>query len=54
MKLAFLTVASNLVALACVLFAGKLCLEGKEGWGWFLFIALLTSCWYRTGDKKNE
>lgn len=30
--------------LFCVIFAGLLAMEGKPGWGWFLFVAALITC----------
>jgi hypothetical protein len=34
--------AMNLLSIILALFAGVLCLRSKEGWGWFLFAAILT------------
>lgn len=34
--------AVNAVSITLVIFAGILCLRQKEGWGWFLFAAILT------------
>ncbi|HFW4797466.1 TPA: hypothetical protein ACIBS5_002857 [Salmonella enterica subsp. diarizonae serovar 60-67:z35:-] len=28
----------------CAIFAGLLAMEGKSGWGWFLFAAVLIMC----------
>lgn len=25
----------------CALFAGKLCYDGKDGWGWFILAAII-------------
>lgn len=41
MKNVLLALGVNLVSLACVGGAIYLNLTGKEGWGWFLFAALL-------------
>jgi hypothetical protein len=32
---------ANLSAIACFVVAGFLAMEGKDGWDWFLFAALL-------------
>jgi hypothetical protein len=37
-----LILAVNAVSITLVVFAGILCLRQKEGWGWFLFAAILT------------
>ena len=29
--------------VCCVIFAGILCIMGKEGWGWFLFFGVCLS-----------
>jgi len=31
----------TLIILACIGIAGYLVVQGKEGWGWFLFIAVI-------------
>ena len=41
MKYMLANLGVNLVALACVGVAGYLAVNDKNGWGWFLFIALL-------------
>lgn len=28
----------------CAIFAGMLAWQGKPGWGWFLFVAVLIMC----------
>lgn len=40
----------NLASLASVVAAGVLCYGGKEGWGGFLLIAVLTHATYKTTD----
>lgn len=30
--------------IICAIFAGILAMEGKSGWGWFLFVAVLIMC----------
>ena len=37
----FLLLVSNLTSVACVVSAGYLASKGIEGWGWFLFVAVL-------------
>jgi|GEM_PF-3364161 len=41
MKYVLVTVAANLVSLACVSSAFYLLLHGTKGWGWFLFVGAL-------------
>lgn len=44
-----------LAALACILVAGKLAFIGKDGWGWFLFSAvILGSVTASSSDEKAE
>ena len=46
-----------LVAIACVIFAGRLAFEGKPGWGWFLFAATWLGAIVaseKTGDKIED
>jgi hypothetical protein len=40
MKLALFIVA-NITSMLCVVAAAKLALDGVEGWGWFLLVALM-------------
>lgn len=44
--------ALEATSIACVVMAGLIALEGKDGWGWFLFIAVMTTVSYRS--EKNE
>ena len=46
---------ANLVALACVCVGGYLAVNGREGWGWFLFVGLLCagSVKFTTRDSKK-
>ncbi|EEJ5470881.1 hypothetical protein AU693_003914 [Salmonella enterica subsp. diarizonae] len=30
--------------IICAIFAGILAFNGKDGWGWFLFVAVLIMC----------
>ncbi|EFO7518597.1 hypothetical protein RLV03_000385 [Salmonella enterica subsp. enterica serovar Benin] len=30
--------------IICAIFAGILAFNGKDGWGWFLFVAALIAC----------
>jgi len=41
MQILFILVA-NLVSIALVVAAAVLCFHKREGWGWFLFVAVLT------------
>lgn len=53
MRTAILNITGNLVALTCAISAFYLALHDKGGWGWFLFIALLTSAHYSSGSSKK-
>jgi hypothetical protein len=33
----------NIPSIVCIGFAGYLCHKDKDGWGWFLFVALMLS-----------
>ncbi|EJP3659496.1 hypothetical protein NUR12_001077 [Salmonella enterica] len=44
MKDIFLMAMVFMTPLLCVIFAGLLAMEGKPGWGWFLFVAALITC----------
>jgi len=50
MKPALLLLASNLTSLACAVGAILLALNGIAGWGCFLFIALMTTSYYSSGE----
>ena len=41
MKYMLANLGVNLVALACVGAGAYLAVNGKDGWGWFLFVGLL-------------
>ena len=34
-------ILSMIPSLACIITSAILCVKGKEGWGWFLFVGLL-------------
>jgi hypothetical protein len=36
---------ANLIALVCVICAAVMASEHKDGWGWFLFAAVLIAHW---------
>lgn len=42
MSFAIKSIAGNVVAISCVIAAAVLAYKGLDGWGWFLFVALLT------------
>jgi len=52
------TVTLNLVALVCAGISGYLAVNGTEGWGWFLFAAIITSnaeySSITTKEEKND
>jgi len=41
----------NLPSMICIGISGYLLYNGIEGWGWFLFVGLLT-IWY-IGENEN-
>lgn len=41
MKDILLVLTAFSVPIACTVFAGLLALRGRNGWGWFLLVALL-------------
>lgn len=41
MKFALAIIGINLSALTCVIAAAHLAVNGIEGWGWFLLVAIL-------------
>lgn len=51
MKFFLANLSANLVALACVLFAGMLAYGGKGGWGWFLLAGVLCLGSVKLGNK---
>lgn len=51
MKTFFVTIAANLVALAFAIGGIILAIDGKEGWGWCFFLALLTT--HSVSSKKD-
>lgn len=46
----------NLVALCCVGVAAYLAVNDKEGWGWFLFVAVIAagSVTFKTTSKEDD
>lgn len=53
MKHAAMLLISNLPSLAFTMWAGYLCLQGREGWGWFLLGGILAvRVW--GGDNEKE
>lgn len=44
MKDIVLLAAAFMTPVLCVIFAWMLAMEGKSGWGWFLFVAALIMC----------
>ena len=56
MKLAIAALVANLGSILCIGIAGYGLIEGKEGWGWFLFIgwAVSASVSMKSGDNKNK
>ena len=54
MKLMFLNISANLVALSCVGVSGYLAVHNINGWGWFLFVAFCTTVAYKNTDKEDK
>jgi len=54
MKFVLANLGINLVALACIGVSGYLAVNGKDGWGWFLFAALLCAGSVSFGTEKDE
>jgi len=54
MKLIFLNISANLVALSCVGSAAYLAVHKIDGWGWFLFVAFCTTVAYKNTDKEDK
>ena len=50
MNPALMMLLSNAVSIASVITAGILAAEGKEGWGWFLFIAVICYTFFDTSQ----
>lgn len=44
MKDIVLVAAAFMTPVLCIIFAWMLAMEGKSGWGWFLFVAALIAC----------
>lgn len=43
MKETLLLLIANISAMIATVFAGQLAYDGKDGWGWFLFAAIVLS-----------
>ena len=41
MKNIILIVLMNIISILLVVFSFQLAMSGKDGWGWFLFVALI-------------
>lgn len=41
MRFAIMTIAANAGSIICLGIAGWLVMHDKDGWGWFLFFALI-------------
>lgn len=38
------TIVKNICSFVCAIIAGILAFYGKDGWGWFIFLAIVISC----------
>lgn len=47
----FLLFAANLTSVACVVGAAYLANKGTEGWGWFLFVAVLCAQTFSSSES---
>lgn len=56
MKAVLLQITGNLVAMICAGGAVYLAIFDKPGWGWFLFVAVITCVWYnsQTSSKREK
>jgi hypothetical protein len=43
-----------LIILTFALIAGYLAINGKDGWGWFLFASLLCAAGFTYSEKSND
>jgi len=41
MKMVGFAIMANIASVACALAAAFLAYQGKDGWGWFLFVAVI-------------
>ena len=49
----YVAIARSLVSLSCVIGAAIVAAKGKEGWGWFLFAAIMLGCFSYNGTELN-
>ena len=54
MKYLLGSLGTNLVALVCVGASTYLAINGKEGWGWFLFAAICCASSASFGNSHDE
>jgi len=57
MKNIILIVLMNIISILLVFFSFQLAMAGKDGWGWFLFVALLIATdvpYKKLFTKKSE
>lgn len=52
MKFIALIIASNIASILAVWCAWQLASDGKDGWGWFLIVALCATTTIRVKDKQ--
>lgn len=52
MKTALMIIFANLSSVACVIGAIHLASKNIEGWGWFLFVAILCAQTVSTGNVE--
>ena len=45
------TLFMNLPSMICAAAAAYLCYFDKDGWGWFLFVAIFVSVWESKSSK---
>jgi len=46
-------VTANLLPMVCVILASVLMFSGKDGWGWLVFIAILTSHTVSSNEEEK-
>lgn len=54
MKFMLANLGINLVALACIGVSAYLAIHDKQGWGWFLFVAVICACHVSFGEGKHD
>lgn len=51
MKYSYIVIAANVFSIICAIVAAYMALNKIEGWGWFLFVAVI--CFTSISSKKE-